>query len=339
MINGGNGGRRRGFALGTYGGPVVALVLAAAMVTGCVDEPGSAQATAARVPPPTGAAGSPAPGARAAAPSKVRPKDAPRAPGGEGMTPAWPNLATAGVPAGKRLSNSGPLRVRKEGTVIDGKLVRQEISVEADNVTIRNTHLIGAGEWGIIQRSGHSGLRVERSEINGDGSTKVQVGILNHGGALTVRDTHVHTVTDGINTDHGLIENNVITNLKYFPGDHNDGIASGSGPASGLSLVIRRNVIQNPLGQTSAVALFQDFGRAHDVTVERNLMAGGGYALYGGQGRFGVSSNIRIIGNVFSRRHHKNGGYYGPVTAFDPAGPGNVWSGNTWAENGKVVKP
>lgn len=350
-----SGSSRRGGSLRRFGArEVLAFALVVSMVTACEDqasEGGASRGAASQSGSPQSGSpqsgtpsATPAPGRQATpsksvAPPDLRPGNSAGTSGGEEAGSGWPTLATTGVPHGARLTKSGPLRVRRNGAVIDGKEIRQEISIEADNVTIRNTHLIGSGEWGIIQRRGFSGLRVERSEINGDGRTKTQVGILNHGGALTVRNTYIHTVSDGINTDQGLIEDCVITKLKEFPGDHNDGIASGSGPPSGQSLVIRHNVILNPLGQTSAVALFQDFGRAHDVTVDRNYLAGGGYALYGGQGRFGKVSNIKITGNVFSRRFYQKGGYHGPVTAFDPSGSGNVWSDNVWEETGKPVRP
>ncbi|MFD0853659.1 hypothetical protein ACFQ07_15585, partial [Actinomadura adrarensis] len=209
-----------------------------------------------------------------------------------------------------------------------------EINVDADNVTIRNTQVVGEGQWGIIQREGRSGLRVENSEINGDGRSKVQYGILNQGGRLTVRRVHVHTVPNGIVTDHGLIEDSVVNDLKEFPGDHVTAIQSNSGPAPGLSLVIRNNVLLNPLPQTSAVSIYQDFGRAHDVTVSGNLLGGGGYALYGGEGEFGPSTGIRVLRNAFTRRHFGKGGRHGPVTRFEKGGTGNVWQGNVWQETG-----
>ncbi|TDD82364.1 hypothetical protein [Actinomadura rubrisoli] len=259
--------------------------------------------------------------------------------GGEGSRITWPSLKTVGVPAGRKLRKSGPITIRKRGTVIDGLLVRTEINVAASDVTIRNTHLIAEGEWGIIQRRGASNLRVENTEINGDGKRKAQFGILNQGGMITVRKVHIHTVSDGIGTDHGLIEDSLVHKLKEFPGDHVACIASNSGPAPGLSLVIRHNVALNKLSQTSAISIYQDFGIAHHVTLDGNLLAGGGYALYGGKGKFGVSSNIKIVRNVFSRSIYKKGGFFGPVTAFEPRGKGNVWQGNVWADTGKPVLP
>ncbi|WP_131740491.1 hypothetical protein [Actinomadura roseirufa] len=320
--------------------PLLAAVLAAGCLTACSDGGNDAKSTAVTAParppvsapPPAAASASAVP----APPLKLKTQDPA---GGEGARIGWPTLRTAGVPAGRRLRPSGPITIRKRGTVIDGLLVRTEINVAASDVTIRNTHLIAEGEWGIIQRKGASNLRVENTEINGDGKRKAQFGILNQGGMLTVRKVHIHTVADGIGTDHGLIEDSVIHRLKEFPGDHVACIASNSGPAPGLSLVIRHNVALNPLGQTSAVSIYQDFGRAYDTTVEGNLLGGGGYALYGGKGKFGVSSNIRILRNVFSRSVYKNGGYFGPVTAFEPRGRGNVWKGNVWSDTGRPVLP
>jgi hypothetical protein len=254
-------------------------------------------------------------------------------------TPVRPTSDTSGVPrAGRPLQASGPLTVGGDGTVVTGLRVDTEINVIANDVVIRDVELVGAGEWGIIQRKGFSGLRVENVEIHGDGKRKLQFGILNQGGMMTVRRTTIHTVSDGIGTDHGLIEECRISRLKAYPGDHVVAIASNGGPAPGLSLVIRRNVLLNALGQTSAVSIYQDFSRAHDVTLEDNLLAGGGYTLYGGGGRFGRPTNIKIINNRFSRRYFAGGGAFGPVTSFVP-GRGNVWRGNRWTEGGGSVLP
>lgn len=258
------------------------------------------------------------------------------APGAAGPV-GFPSLATVGVPAGLSLHRIGPITVRTNGAVIDGVSASTEINVEADNVTVRNSRLTANGEWGIIQRDGHTGLRVENTEILGDGVNRVQTGILNQGRMLTVERVYIHTVSDGIQTDQGVVADSLISDLKEFPGDHCVDISSNGSPAPGMSLDVRHNTLLNPLGQTSAMSIYQDFGRAHDVTVEQNYLAGGGYALYGGKGQYGQSYNIRILNNVFGRRYYSNSGTFGPVTDFEQ-GPGNVWSGNT-LESGGVVTP
>ncbi len=252
-------------------------------------------------------------------------------------TGGFPGASTTGVPSGVSLKQSKSITVTKDGTVIDGLEVHGEINVEADDVTIRNTRLAAApGDWGIIQRNGHSGLTVEDSEIFGDGKERTQFAILNQGADLTVRRVDIHTISNGILTEQGLVEDSYLHDPKYFSGDHTDMIMCTSGPPSGAKLVIRNNTVINTLEQTGAIALFQDFGVVRNVTVEGNFLAGGGYSLYGGAGSKGTSSNIKVVGNVFSRDVWAKGGYNGPVAYWDKNGPGNEWKDNVW-EDGKIV--
>ncbi|GGK79300.1 hypothetical protein Sme01_21980 [Sphaerisporangium melleum] len=252
-------------------------------------------------------------------------------------TGGFPGAGDTGVPNGVTLKESGSVTVTKDGTVIDGLLVNGEINVQADNVTIRNTRVAAApGEWGVIQRNGHGGLTVEDTEIFGNGKQRTQFGIINQGGDLTVRRVDIHTISNGILTEQGLIEDSYLHDPKYYSGDHTDMIMCTSGPPSGAKLVIRGNTVINTLEQTGAIALFQDFGVVRNVTVEGNFLAGGGYSLYGGAGSKGTSSNIKVVGNVFSKDVWAKGGYNGPVAYWDKNGSGNEWRDNVW-EDGKPV--
>ncbi|WP_171074922.1 right-handed parallel beta-helix repeat-containing protein [Nonomuraea basaltis] len=251
----------------------------------------------------------------------------------------WPGPDNTGVRKGLKLRKSGPIRVTKSGTVIDGVEVTGYITVEADNVTIRNTRVRGTkGWWGILQREGRDGLKVEDSEIFGNGKQRTQFGILNQGKMITVRRVDVHTISNGILTQQGVIEDSYVHDPKYYSGDHTDMIMSTGPPAAGTELIIRHNTVINTLDQTGAVALFQDFGVVKNVTVEGNLLAGGGWSLYAGAGAKGKSSNIKVIDNVFSRKVWPKGGSAGPVSYWDSDGVGNLWRGNTW-ENGETVTP
>jgi hypothetical protein len=137
-----------------------------------------------------------------------------------------------------------------------------------------------------------------------------------------------------VQTDSGLIQDNYIHDMGYRSGDHINGTTSNGG---GALLTIRHNTIFNQIDQTDAVSLFEDFGSQHDRVIDDNLLAGGGYTIYGGANPGGAAtSNIRITNNRISRMYYPNGGYYGPVTAFDPQGSGNVWSGNVWDDDPSV---
>jgi hypothetical protein len=250
---------------------------------------------------------------------------------------SFPGASDTGVPSGTNLKASKSITITKDGTEINGLEVSGEINVEADNVTIKNTRLAAApGDWGIIQRQGHRGLTVVDSEIFGNGKDRTQFAILNQGGDLTVKRVDIHTISNGILTEQGLVEDSYLHDPKYFSGDHTDMIMCTSGPPSGATLVIRHNTVINTLEQTGAIALFQDFGVVRNVTVQGNFLAGGGYSLYGGAGSKGTSSNIKVTNNVFSRDVWAKGGYNGPVAYWDKGASGNVWQGNVW-EDGKPV--
>lgn len=250
----------------------------------------------------------------------------------------FPNAANTGVPAGVTLKRAGSIQVSRAGAVISGYEVAGTIDVVADNVVIRNVRLTNAAgaEWGIIQRKGTSGLVIEDTDIIGNGKQQMQAAVLNYGGALTVRRVDISRASDGIATVQGLIEESYLHDPSSFDTAHVDMIQATSGPPADGSLIIRHNSIVNNLPQTSAIALFQDFGVARNTLVERNLIAGGGWSIYGGYGPE-KSYNIRIINNVFGRQIFANGGYNGPVAYFDKDGSGNQFSGNVWSDTGAAL--
>lgn len=271
------------------------------------------------------------------------PADTPQPGSDTGKKSHFPGAADTGVKRGARLRvQNGTLKVTKPGTVIEGLEIHGDIVVLAPDVTIRDCRVIGAGDWAILQRmeAGSGGLTVEDTEISGGGPGRpLEFGILNYAGRLTVRRVNVHTMMSAVQTPQGLIEDSYFHAPKDFPGAHVTLVASGSGPRPGMKLTIRHNTILNPGGQTAAVALYQDFGVNHDVLVQGNLLAGGGYTVYGGTGKKGRTHDIRFIGNVFSRRYFGKGGAYGWGVDFDAAAPGNQWRGNTWQETGRPVPP
>lgn len=94
----------------------------------------------------------------------------------------------------------------------------------------------------------------------------------------------------------------------------------------------------NHFDQTDAIGLFQDFGVEADRLIKDNLLAGGGYTIYGGDNRrFGVTHDIQIVGNRISRVFFPSGGHFGPLASFDHQGVGNLWADNVWDEDGSPI--
>ncbi|WP_345394536.1 hypothetical protein [Nonomuraea salmonea] len=79
---------------------------------------------------------------------------------------------------------------------------------------------------GILQREGRTGLTVEDTEVFGNGKQRTQFGILNQGKMITIRRVDIHTISNGISTDQGLIEDSYVHDPKYFKDDHTDMIMS-----------------------------------------------------------------------------------------------------------------
>src|SRR5260370_30854050 len=102
-------------------------------------------------------------------------------------------------------------------------------------------------------------------------------------------------------------------------------------------LAITHNTIFNPVAQTDVVAWFEDCSAQANRTVTNNLLAGGGYSIYGGATKTEPTSGIVITGNRFATSYYPTGGAFGPVAYFDSAGTGNTWTGNTWDATGQAI--
>lgn len=269
----------------------------------------------------------------------------------------YPDGSNAGVPAGVVLRSvpgqvsSGPgwhydprgwVSVDGDGAVFDGFSTTLNVDVTGSGVTIRNCRVTVAGDsFGVSLRHVRD-VTVQDSEIAGPdaGPNRLLVAVKDIYGDSTgtrVLRNNISRASTGVQIDQGLVQGNYIHDLGYQAGDHLNGTTSNGGTAL---LTLDHNTVLNSFGQTDAISLFEDFGVQANRVISNNLLAGGGYTLYGGANPGGAqTSGIKVVGNRFSRGYFPAGGAYGPVTAFDPAGPGNVWTGNTWDDNGQTLNP
>lgn len=287
--------------------------------------------------------------------------------GGCGSSPAacgFPDGSSAGVPAGTKLVDvpgdvksgsgwkwnaGGWVDVTGDGAVFSGYRVAGTVSVTGDGVTVSDCVISfrggGGASFGVAVRHA-SNTTVQHCDISGPvaaGGTdpdRLTGGVKNIYGDETgtrVLANDIHDAACGVQLDSGLVQDNYIHNAGTDGGDHVNGVMSNSGGA----LTIRHNTIFNPLNQTSAIALYEDFGEQSDKTVTDNLLAGGGYTIYGGgpdHGR-GQPSNMKFTNNRFSTKYWPHGGSYGPVAYYDNTAPGNTWTGNTWDTTNQPLKP
>jgi hypothetical protein len=252
----------------------------------------------------------------------------------------FPTAATTGVPAGwvPRHTTQGDLTITVAGTVLDGELVTGGVAVRAKNVTIRNSWVYGSitnqafsGNLGID----YSGLLVEDTDIGpptGDGGPPFPAILVS---GYTMRRVHVHNIAEGPRVadfnnpaldpvEQVTIEDSLIQ-IKRGDCSHNDGIQGFGEPPR---TIIRHNTIDTrdsgPDCTTGAIFIGND--NPDLITVENNLLMGGGYTMrIGGPGPDGpggtydhVAGN-RIVDGTWG---------FGPVVVDDCRTVAD-WSGNS----------
>ena len=107
----------------------------------------------------------------------------------------------------------------------------------------------------------------------------------------------------GVRETAPFIQDNYIHDLKATQAPHYDGIQLDGGVSN---VIIRHNTVINDYGQTSAVMIDNYFGPISNITVDNNLLVGGGYTIYvDGQFNGGSITGVSITNN------HMGQGYLG----------------------------
>jgi hypothetical protein len=250
----------------------------------------------------------------------------------------YPHAGNTGVKDPSKLKASGSVYADKDGQVIQNLDIHGDINVAAANVVIRNVRVTADdGDWVIMIRPGTENLTIKDSEImSPTGATVDNACILNISDARPrMIRLNIHGCTAGVSSGGGKLRDSYIHDPGFTPGlSHITLVASN---ADG-HFTIKHNTILNPHSQTAAVAFYQDFGPQSDNLVENNLLAGGGYVFYGGNGGYSETHDIRFVNNRLSRIFYNKGGYWGTAASFDVHNPGNEWSGNFWDDTLKPAR-
>lgn len=261
-----------------------------------------------------------------------------------GPATGWPDASNTGPnqPCDQLPNKMGDINVTAAGTVIENADINGQVTVNADNVTIRNSCIRPASTRGFgVLINWHAGTKVSNVEIDGNGRVGQGIQAYDASGGTFDRNK-ISGIDDGISTCTGTVTNNYI----YSPrkGGHTDLLeCTGYNPKWGDTwLIIRNNTLLNPLSQTSAVGLAAGTDPnqipMHRATVDHNYLAGGAYALYAGATSKGVPGDrIVITNNVFDTQYFPRCGSAGFVVAY-VAAPGSIWSGNV-TQLGTAVNP
>lgn len=259
----------------------------------------------------------------------------------------FPDASSTGPRVGLTPHSTGNLSIRTDGTVIRGWDITGSLDVYADDVTIVDSRITSTNWWGVNLRPGHSGLRVLHSTLTGvpgkgpdNGGEDYAVSNMSTS-SVEVGWSDISVFGNALSMGRGHLHDNYVHDLVPFRNaggewQHTDAVISG-GSNKG-SLIVRHNTLLNstPVGKgaSAAVGLFSDTGPVSNTVIDGNLLAGGAYALYGGGAG---ATGIKVTDNVFSRRYHRNSGYYGAVTAWNAGGRGNVWRGNRFSDGTPIT--
>jgi hypothetical protein len=152
-----------------------------------------------------------------------------------------------------------------------------------------------------------------------------------YGGAVTITSSKLIGTQLGMTVGPGLVKDNYAVLGSTLRGDHNEIVLEDG--TQGLT--IEHNTFLNPNLQTSALSLFTEDGSNENLTISDNLLAGGGYTCYCGDGQTDNAGNparavnVSFTDNVFWRLYYPDAGYYGAGRAYNSAG-GGQWTNNLY---------
>ncbi|MGH2853744.1 MAG: choice-of-anchor R domain-containing protein [Solirubrobacteraceae bacterium] len=252
----------------------------------------------------------------------------------------YPDATNTGVPAGTPLtSQAGEMSVTKAGTTVKGLAVTGAINIEANNTTVEDDEVIasaGSGNRGIYIAPNITGTVLDHVTCHGAGKG-TQYCVFNKNSSTKIEHSYLYNCGECLNGP-GTVTDSFFDTTAVISGEHYEDIYYGGGEGP---LIVNHDTMLNPQGQTATVFASTDFGNQTTLTITNNLLAGGGYTLYGGTscttgGCGSVTGPVTVTGNRFSRKYYPNGGYYGIAAYFNNAM--TTWSGNVWDETLKSVE-
>src|SRR6476620_8553964 len=87
------------------------------------------------------------------------------------MANGFPDATSTGVPAGVTLTPyNGNLVISTPGAVIEGLDIHGTVTINANNVTLKNVKVTASDNWVVRVMPGKTGVVVQDSELNGVGT-------------------------------------------------------------------------------------------------------------------------------------------------------------------------
>jgi hypothetical protein len=209
----------------------------------------------------------------------------------------WPDETNTGVPKNIELRRSGSLVISTPGTTVSDLDIDGDVVIDASDVTLMQSRVRAAtGFFDVVRiKRGLTGVVIRDCEIDGVGTDNE--GINGIRGTGTFLRNNIHHVENGITLDgnDAVIQHNYIHDLEASGSPHYDGIQIDGGISN---VTITHNSVINSYDQTAAIMIDNYFGPISNISVDNNLLVGGGYTVYS-DGRFagGAIAGVSITNN------------------------------------------
>jgi hypothetical protein len=258
------------------------------------------------------------------------------------------------VPVGTQLTDyAGPQDITVGGTVIDGKLIKGLLTISARDVTVKNSKVLGMVVGGFMadNSSRPYSLTILDSTIDSKGS-----GLVGSFKSLDLSNVNaVRVDVSGANSGGECSDCSILDSWIHSPYIERSSAQHMSGYRMDQRTIITHSTLECDFvpqvganaeqGCSADLTGYGDDQPVQDNTISKNLFMpapGGAYCTYGGSSTgkpfSDQASHIVFTDNVFQRGPNGACALYGPVGDWDPSRPGNVWSGNTWAD-GSPLNP
>lgn len=239
-----------------------------------------------------------------------------------------PGPANTGPKDDKALQPVNGTTITEDGTVLENVRITGQVTIKANNVTIRNFILDAqGGNYGIQATNKNTGIRIEHGELINANSALI------YGTGFTAVALNIHeSGADGVKVQGEggptVVERCWIHHIGKNPGAHADGNQS----IGVKGVIFRYNnfdlpiTTPEPYKQNACFILQTKTGPVSDFVIDNNWLNGGGWMLYIPKEN---AENIHVTNNKFGR-DFRFGVLNGTPTSFE---------GNVWEDNGQPVDP
>lgn len=227
--------------------------------------------------------------------------------------PQFPDASNTGT-SGSLTNWSGGDTFSTAGQTISNQLIQLPgIAVTANNVTFSNCKIVYTGSLaadGIAAffiANGVTGTQLLDCEI--DGQSNVERAVKGYD-SINVQRCHIHHAGNGVEVATSVtVQDSYLHDIVTTPTTswHADGIQTGEGAVS--NVLIQHNTVLLPGDETGAINIIDNSGTFaySNITVDNNLLAGGGYTVYINAGTL---TNVSATNNHFSTRYFSRVGNF-----------------------------